>query len=397
MTLTRRGALLGLAALPAGCATPGSSRALPATAPTALGVTPPARFAEAAQAAANLLAAHRIAIGAPGLSAAVAVGGEIVWAQAFGWADLEGGRPATPATKFRIGSTSKALTVTVTGRLLDQGVVDFDEPISTYLADLPAPWRPMTLRQLHSHTSGLPGYENNRDYLGLLNSILRHKHYDDVAGSIDQFDGAPLLYPPGQGFYYTSYDVVLASVVLQAAARTPYLDLLSRQVLDPVGMTSSGGDHADRAIPDRAVFYDRTRTGVRRSRFVDLSGRYAAGGLLSTSSDLTRLGSAYLHGDLLRRETVATLWTPQRLPDGQVNEQSYALGWRSKRAPSKVLGGDVWKVHHGGISTGAMSWLLVYPDLDIVLAFNINTEAETFGAFSAPDDAVAKLFRDAVA
>jgi CubicO group peptidase (beta-lactamase class C family) len=305
-------------------------------------------------------------------------------------------RPATPATRYRIGSTSKSVTVTATARLVDQGVVDLDAPISTYSPALPPHWRALTLRQLHSHTAGLPGYENNFDIPGLIETLRKQRHYEDVADSLELFDGASLRYTPGEDFHYSSFDVVLASAVLQAAAGAPFLDVLQREVLTPFGMAATSADYADREIPERARFYDRSAGGVRAASDVDLSARYAAGGLISTSSDLLRLGIGYLHGDLLRAETVASLWTPQRLANGEVNEQNYALGWRSNRRVVEEFGTEIWRVDHGGVSTGAMARLCVYPERDIVLAFNSNTEAETFEAFTMPANAIAKLFANAV-
>lgn len=348
-------------------------------------------FADAAAEAGALLAQHAASIGAPALSAAIAVGGAVVWSAAFGFADAAAGVAATPQTRFRIGSTSKAVSVTLTARLVEQGVVAWDEPIASYKRDLPEHWRPLTLRQLHSHTAGIPGYENNRDLAGLWRTMRKQRHYETIAASLDDFDGAPLLYEPGAGFHYSTFDVTLASAVVEAAAGEPFMALLAREVLLPAGMTSTDAD--SETASGRARFYDRAgRSLVRQSGFVDLSGRLAGGGLISTSSDLARLGAAYLSASLLRPETIATLWTPQRLADGEVNEQHYALGWRSRRAVSEPFGREIWRAHHGGVSTGAMSWLCCYPEEGVAVALNINTRARTFADFNAPSDALARLF-----
>jgi serine beta-lactamase-like protein LACTB len=67
----------------------------------------------------------------PGLSVAVALDGEIVWAEGFGWAEVERGAPVTPLTRFRIGSVSKPLTAAAVGLLHDRGRIDLDAPLST--------------------------------------------------------------------------------------------------------------------------------------------------------------------------------------------------------------------------------------------------------------------------
>ncbi len=342
-----------------------------------------------------LIRSHRDEINVPSYSAAVAVGGEIVWAGAVGWADVSQRIPATPETIYRIGSTSKALTVSATGRLIDKGVVDLDTPISAYVEELPERWERLTLRQLHSHTAGLPGYENNRDRLGQLDSFVLWTRYDDVAEALSQFDDAPLLFEPGTDFYYSSFDVVLASVVLQSASGVPFVELMRQEVFAPLGMTSTGADSNVAASDHKAVSYKRCGRRFCPWRRVDLSSKLAAGGFASTPSDLVRLGTAYLHGGFLSENTVDMLWTPQTLRSGDINVQSYALGWRSQKSHSEWFGDDLWIVHHGGISKGAMSWLVVYPDLDIVISLNTNARVDEFSDFSKPSARLAELFSKA--
>ena len=83
---------------------------------------------------------------------------------------------------------------------------------------------------------------------------------------------------------------------------------------------------------------------------------------------------------------------PQALSDGTINEQSYALGWRSQKKRSDWFGDDLWIVHHGGISKGSMSWLVVYPEIDIVIALNINARVEEFSDFSKASAQLAEIF-----
>lgn len=89
------------------------------------------------QAALNLLAQHKTNIHAPAISAAVAIDGKIVWAGAAGWANIEKKIPATADTQFRTGSVAKALTATLLAKMVQEGEIDLDKPISNYLAHLP--------------------------------------------------------------------------------------------------------------------------------------------------------------------------------------------------------------------------------------------------------------------
>ena len=91
----------------------------------------------------------------PGLSVAVGADGEIVWAEGFGWADLESHERVTPGTRFRIGTASTVLTSAAAGLLLEQGRLELEAEIQRYVPELPEkPWR-VTLRQLMGHLAGM--------------------------------------------------------------------------------------------------------------------------------------------------------------------------------------------------------------------------------------------------
>lgn len=354
-------------------------------------------FEQAAQTASNLLLETYKSIDAVGMTAAVSIDGERVWTGAIGWADVKTNAEASPDTVFRIGSTSKAVTATLAARMVDAGTVELETPISAYKSDLPEHWRALTLRQLESHTAGLPDYESNSDLGGLLQTLAMNREYANVDDSLEIFDGSRLLYDPGTDFLYTSFDINLVSAVLQAADGSPFPDLLKREVLDPLAMTSTApsGLHPQ---PDRiATFYQLREGRAKPWRKVDLSQRWAGGGLLSTSADLTRVCDGWFDPDFLSPETRKTFWTPQRLASGEVNEQGYALGWRA-RPDYDGLGDGVLtdRYHHGGVSKGAMSWLVCYPQYRLAIAMNINTRAAEFSHFNANEPAITRAFITAI-
>lgn len=352
------------------------------------------RFADVAPRASDLLRRMHEELDLVGISAAVSVEGKLVWAAAVGWSDLEQEHPLTPRSILRIGSTSKALTATVLARLVDEGTIELDEPIESYLQGLPNPeWSTMTARQLASHMAGLPGYEENRDIGGLYQSLVLSRHYDDVFESLEIFDDTSLLYRPGTGFHYSSFDVNLMAAVMQSAAHESYLDLLRSRVLEPLEMHSTGGDGK---LPDPtriATFYETHNGKAKRWRDVDLSQKWPSGGLLSTSSDLVKLCGGWTDEHFIESHTVRTFWEPQRLATGEINAQSYAIGWRAEKR-STALGESLTteRYHHGGVSKGAMSWLVCYPEYRIGIALNINTVLEDFMALANAEPGITRLF-----
>lgn len=353
------------------------------------------RYANAALLAQDAIVRHRAEHGFPAISAAVSVNGELIWAGTSGWSDLEAGIAATPDTAFRIGSTSKAVTATILARLIDAGEIDLDAPISTYIGDLPNPiWEDFTPRQLGSHMTGLPEYEANSDLLGGFFTLCGCRHYASVRDSLTIFQGARLRFEPGTDFHYTSFDVNLLAAAMAESQGERYFDLLQEQVTTPLGLNILGGDSDGIERPSLAHFYETDGRRARLWRDFDLSQRWPSGGLVSTSSDLVRIGGAWLDESYISRPTRDALWTPQRLANGEINEQGYAIGWRF--APESARPGDdtrtVARAHHGGVSKGAMSWLVVYPDYGLAIALNINTRAESFPVFSSVGREIAAAF-----
>lgn len=347
---------------------------VPDTAPYTEGAVDPA-YRQAADKAQGILSARRATIHAPALSAAVAVDGHLVWSAAVGWADIKAGKKATPETLFRIGSTSKAVTGTLFARLVDAGVIDMEAPIATYMDNLPnAEWGPLTARQLASHTAGIPGYEENRDWMGVYRSLALRDHHDNVVEGLDYFDDSPLIYKPGTDFKYSSFDIVLLSAVLQAAGGAPFQALMKKWVNRPLGITTP---IPDAPVPERAEPYLLNGAKVQHWWKADLSHKLAGGGFMAKPADLARLGIAWLDEDFISARTRQRFWTPQRLADGSVNWQRYALNWRFNAVlccPKIPLA----NANHGGVSKGAMAWLVVIPEKHMAIAMAINTRVLPF-------------------
>ncbi|QFT52972.1 serine hydrolase [Microbulbifer sp. THAF38] len=353
---------------------------------------------EAADQSLKVIETHRQEIGSPAISAAVSACGKLVWAGASGWADLEKQIPVTTETRFRIGSTSKALTGTALARLVQKGSIDLDKSITHYLEALPnQEWAEITPRQLASHMSGLPHYKKNSDWLGLYKTLALDRHYDSMYQALEIFDSSELLFQPGSNFYYSTLGTVLLGAVLAGAEQKSYLDVMEDEVFIPAGMKNTGisplNGNMERNI---ARFYksnglsgDELR--LREWRPVDLSHRLPGGGFISTPTDLVKLGAHYLDDNFLAAETREAFWTPQKLANGEVNEQHYALGWRYREQEIPSLG-IVRHANHGGVSRGSQSWLMVIPDHNLSVALNINRKTKIFWDFGRISMDIAEAF-----
>jgi CubicO group peptidase (beta-lactamase class C family) len=327
---------------------------------------------------------HRKSINAPGMSAAVGIDGKLVWAGTAGWADIEQAIPVSTGTQFRVGSTSKAITATGLARLLDKQVIDLDAPISQFHHALPnMKWKEIKVKHLASHMSGLPHYKQFDDKLGLYKSIALTTHYSDVNDALALFDGTQLKFEMGHKFHYSTYGIVLLSAVMQEAAGKPFLELMQEQVFTPLELNDTGDESKFEGMGTLATFYwndGGKNKNVRVWRDVDLSHRLAGGGFVSTSSDLVRLGNAYFDGQFISQKTKQVIWTPQRLSSGEINPQNYAIGWRVHQL---TLGNKaVDFIHHGGVSRGAQSYLVLVPEYKLSIAININANTDKFMDFA---------------
>jgi serine beta-lactamase-like protein LACTB, mitochondrial len=312
-----------------------------------------ARYTEVV-ARARAIACEQLARAIPGLAIAVALNGEIVWSEAFGYADLEGKVRATPATQFRIGSVSKPITAAAVARLVEEGKLDLDAPVQRYVPSFPNKGRPITTRQLAGHLAGIRHYRGDE--------FLLNRRFSSVSEALEIFKDDSLLHAPGTRYSYSSYGWNLISAVVEGAAGEAFLAHVHRRVFAPLRLTSTAPDKNDSLIPGRTRFYERaTNGGFRLGPVVDNSYKWAGGGFLSTAEDLVRFGSAHLAPGFLRAETLELLFTPQRTANGEAT--TYGIGWSINR---DTLGHRF--VSHGGGSVGGTTLLRVDRDSKLVMA-----------------------------
>ncbi len=311
----------------------------------------------------------------PGISVAVGLDGELVWAEGFGWADLEQRVPVTPLTRFRAGSVGKPLTAAAVGLLYERGRLDLDTPVQQYVPSFPEKRWPISPRQLMGHTAGI------RHYRG-MEEALSSVHYDDVLEGLEIFAADSLLFRPGTDYSYSTYGWNLLGAVVQEAAGEPFLEFMRREVFAPVGMRHTVPDDVFGIVPHRASFYDRDSDGrLRNANYVDQSNKWAGGGFLSTPSDLVRFGFAMLDGELLEPETVELLWTPVQLESGE--STGNGLGWSFQDFGGRPM------IGHGGRSVGGTASLMIFPEQRMVVSVASNVT----GAAPAPIAvALARLF-----
>lgn len=289
----------------------------------------------------------------PGFSVAVAVDGTNVWSEGFGYADLEGKTPVTTATRFRIGSVSKAITAAGLALLVEQGRIDLDAPIQKYVPDFPLKEGVITTRLLAGHLSGIRNYRGSE--------AASSKQYLNLRSGLKLFEDDPLIAPPGTKFSYASYNWNVIGVAMEAAAKQDFLRYMDEHVIQPLGLKNTVPDRARVVDPQRSQFYETTAEGTFIiAPKVNLSFVWPAGGYLSTTEDMARFGSAMLQPGFLKPESLRMLFASQTTADGKLTH--YGVGW--------YVGKKIF--YHGGDSVGGTALLLLFPEARTVVALACN-------------------------
>jgi CubicO group peptidase (beta-lactamase class C family) len=295
------------------------------------------------------------------------VGGAVVWAEGFGWGDLDNQKAVAPYTRFRTGEASKTLTSAAVGLLVEQHKLKLDDEIQTYVPDFPKKQWPVTLRQLMGHVGGLSDDPGDEASLSPCERTI---------DGLQLFAKHRLLFEPGTQYRPSSYSWTLVSAAVEAAANERFFRFMRSHIFEPLGMAATRPDFAAEQIANRATFYHPRfagdpRYGPESAREGDHSCYAGASAFLSTPSDLVRFGMAVSSGKLLQPGTVTLLQTPLRLRSGE--ETGYGLGWKVETLP--LAGEPARMAGHGTKADfiGGTTSLMTFPERGIVVAVMSNT------------------------
>ncbi len=320
------------------------------------------------QAVTDALAGKRLPAVA-GLSMGVLFKGH-QWRESRGVVDNDG-HPASSTTPYRMASITKTMTAVAAMQLVEEGRLNLDEPISTYLGTVPKSWSKITLRHLLSHTSGIRHYPRR----GPERRLNRYLSSDDTLGMIK---ARKLASPPGQGFLYTTYGYdVIGSIIERVEARR-FADTLHDRVFDPLGMRATFFEPSQQRDPRWPRGLRLSRRGVTVSSTpIDLSSRYAGGGIRSNVDDMLTYAEALLGGHLVDSSSMLAMTTPIVSADGGVAD--YGLGFAVYPQRGHLV------VAHAGGQPETTTLLYLVPDqgLAVVLATNLEGQGDVLGGIAA--------------
>lgn len=307
-----------------------------------------------------------------GLSIALVDDQRIVWAEGFGYADQENKIPASAETLYRVGSISKLFTDTAAMQLAEQGRLDIDRPLQSYLPGFAIKTRypdagEITPRQLMTHHSGLP-----RDRMkGFMNPDPRP--FAEVVQDIREDYAA---YPPNLVFSYSNLGISLLGSVIQNLGDMPFADYMRQSVLAPLGMSNSSFDTGLSTSALMAKGYRGRKAEIEPS-LRDVP----AGGLNSSVVDMSRFMAMEFAGGtsgnhrLLKAETVAEMLRPQNTAVPLDFDFHVGLGWMLSTVGRSTIQNAGIVAHHAGGTILFRGQMYVLPEhkLGVVVLANSST------------------------
>lgn len=299
--------------------------------------------------------------GGVGLSVAVARKGEVVLAKGYGLADVEFDVKADADTLFRIGSITKQFTSAALMRLVERGKLSLDDDLSKYVPSFPLQGKHVTLRQLLTHTSGIPSYTDiGEEWTKKWPLELSH---DELLALVKD---KPFDFEPGTKWAYDNTGYYLLGMVLESVAGKPYPEVLKEELFEPLKLARTRYDSNVDVIKNRAQGYAMDRSGVVNDQPLGTSQPGAAGALISTARELVLWQMALTSGRVVKPESFALMTTPTVLPDGK--DTHYGFGLAIDDLDGRA------RVQHGGGIFGFNSMLMWLREADVHVAVISNGE-----------------------
>jgi CubicO group peptidase (beta-lactamase class C family) len=293
----------------------------------------------------------------PALSLAIVRGDRVVKIGGYGFANLEYRVPATADTVYEIGSVTKQFTSMAVMLLREQGRLSLDDPLGKYLTNVPEAWKPVTLKQLLSHTSGIPDYEEVMGYDSYRLAMTPEQVFAYVSAK-------PLDFPSGTQWRYSNTGYFLLTLVIEKVSGEKYVDFVTRNILVPAGMTHTRSSEPADIIPRRAAGYDHLHA-LRNRDAMQPSATGGAGMLVSTVGDMIRWAAVIGKKGILKPESYALTFTDTLLADG--SRSGYGFGWFV--SPMR----DHRALEHTGGTAGFSCDFLYLPDDDVTIIVLTNS------------------------
>ena len=263
----------------------------------------------------------------PGLSLAIVRNGRITKAQGYGFANVELKAPATKETVYEIGSNTKQFTAAAIMMLVQDGKIHLDDQITKYFPEAPEAWRGITIRHLLSHTSGIQNHVAVPHWLDVFKTNLANETTPARAELLNMFFKLPLEFRPGESWAYDNTGYYLLGIIIEKASGKQFWQFLDERIFKPLGMNATRSTNPQPIVPNRASGYEWKNDHFENSPILLPAIAFSAGSLLSTVEDMVKWDAALSSERLLKKSSLAQMWTGAVTNDGADAPFNYGFGW----------------------------------------------------------------------
>ncbi|HEV2741368.1 MAG TPA: serine hydrolase domain-containing protein [Candidatus Elarobacter sp.] len=303
----------------------------------------------------------------PGVAVGIYSRGKILLTKGYGESNVELSVPVKPETIFQSGSVGKQFVSAAVMMLVEDGKVSLDDSITKYFPDAPTAWKPILVKNLLSHTSGLSEYETP-ERTAPDGPFDMRKDYTE-ADFVKKIEALPIENPPGDKWNYRNTNYLLLGILIHHVTGTFYADFLAQRIFKPLGMTSTRLISEADIIPNRAAGYELHGTELKNQEWVSPTFNTTADGTLYFNVlDLARWDEALYTTRLLKQSSLDRIWTVFPLNDGKPNADNYGFAWIIDKQNGHG------RIEHGGAWQGFTCNISRYPDdaLTVVVLANLD-------------------------
>lgn len=304
----------------------------------------------------------------PGAAVGVFSRGEMLLAKGYGLANVELNVPVKPETIFQSGSVGKQFTATAVMMLVEQGRVSLDDSIAKYFPGAPASWRPIRVKNLLSHTSGLSEYISE-ELAGPSGPFYLRNDYTE-AQLLRKIEALPIENPPGAKWNYRNTNYVLLGFLIHKVTGQFYADYLKERIFNPLNMTSTRLISESDIVMNRSAGYEWSDERLHNQDWVSPTFNSTADGALYFNVvDLAKWDNALYSTQLLTQASLNRMWTVFPLRNGKPNPGHYGFAWV---VDSQNGHRRIW---HDGAWQGFTCDISRYPDDSLTVVVLTNLDA----------------------
>ncbi|CAD5254184.1 MULTISPECIES: serine hydrolase [unclassified Imperialibacter] len=282
---------------------------------------------------------------------------QIAYQKSFGYADLERGKKNTGASIFSIASLTKSLTAVGIMKLVENGKLTLETPLSTYFPHfMPEHSGQITIQHLLNNSSGMQANIGRIDDAG--NGLMPGIEVITIDELLEKFGDSKLNFEPGTAYEYNNFGYVLLANIIEKVSGYSYPDFMEQAVFKPAGMKNTAAA-ASKNVGQIAYPY----FGLGMETFEKFTTPFhtswlmGAADVTSTTTDLYKFMQALDHGTLLTPASVDQLYT--RSQEMGVNTMTSGLGWVTDQKE-----GEKW-VYNSGLLPGYASMMGSLPEQNI--------------------------------